>query len=70
MKDIMAKRERLAARRWYPCKSNSCQSGHSSHNCELIVGRQFASIENSHYIPHIDVEGLPLKPLKDNYHGS
>ncbi len=43
--------------------------GHSSYNKKLIVGRQFTSIENFHCIPYIDVEGFPLKPLKDNYHG-
>ena len=37
--------------------------GHSSHNNKLIVGRQFTSIENFHYIPYIDVEGFPLKPV-------
>lgn len=44
--------------------------GHSSQNSELIVGKQLTSIERFHYIPYIDVEGFPLKPLKDNYHGS
>lgn len=41
-----------------------------AHSSELIIGTLINPIENFQNIQYIGIEGFPLKPLKDNYHGS